>query len=326
MLLVLATRRGERARRAIGLPGLGARSAAAPAAALLLVCVLVAVAAAQPVLRSRDDVRVRTDAAAWVVVDTSRSMLAAGSPAGERRIVRARRAALRLRSALADVPVGIASVNDRVLPHLFPSPDRAAFAATLARTIRPGHPPPMAAGTTGTNLTALASVPTLNFFERSARHRVVVVLTDAESDPVEETVLESAYGAEPRTALVLVRIGGAGERVYDSRGRAEPEYAPRPGAAGTATRVATVTAGRAFSERELAPAVDAALSALGRDGRESFARPRRGPPPTRSIRARCRRPAARLAAPSAQLLVNRAALTRTMPCYTAAARRRSSVG
>jgi hypothetical protein len=263
-LLLLATRRGERARRALALPSLGLRSVAGPAVALALVCGLVAAAAAQPVLRSRETARVRTDAAAWVVVDTSRSMLARPGPGRESRIVRARRAALRFRAALADVPVGIASVNDRVLPHLLPSPDRQSFAATIARTIRPGYPPPAGAGRSGTNLTALASVPTLNYFEPSHRRRVALVLTDAESEPLEAGALDEAYRAEPPTKLVVVRLGGSGERVYDERGRTEPAYEPRLGAEGTARELAAVTGGRAFAEDELDAATDAALAALGR--------------------------------------------------------------
>jgi hypothetical protein len=267
-LLLLATRRGERARRALSLPALGARSAVGPALALALVCGLVAAAAAQPVLRSRETARVRTDAAAWVVVDTSRSMLAAPGAGGEPRIVRARRAALRFRAALSDIPVGIASVNDRVLPHLFPSPDREAFAATIARTIRPGYPPPAGAGRSGTNLTALASVPTLNFFEPSEQRRVAFVVTDAESEPLEDGVLDEAYRAEPATELIVVRIGGAGDQVYDERGRAEPSYEPNARADATARELAAVTSGRAFTETQLGPATDAAIEALG-DGGES---------------------------------------------------------
>lgn len=265
-LLLLATRRGERARRALALPALGGRSAGGPAIALALVCGFVAAAASQPVLRSRETARVRTDAAAWVVIDTSRSMLAAASAGGEPRIVRARRAALRFRAALSDVPVGIASVNDRVLPHLFPSPDREAFAATIARTIRPGFPPPAGAGRSGTNLTAVASVPTLNFFEPRERRRVALLLTDAESEPLEDGVLDGAYRAEPRTELVVVRIGEGTDRVYDERGRAEPSYEPNAGAEATARELAAVASGRAFGEDQLVAATDAAIEALGRGG------------------------------------------------------------
>ena len=75
--------------------------------------------------------RCATDAEAFVVIDTSRSMLARSSPRSTIRYARARAAALRFRDAFADVPVGIASFTDRVLPHLFPSADDDVFVATL---------------------------------------------------------------------------------------------------------------------------------------------------------------------------------------------------
>lgn len=264
--LAVAARRGAGARRAVGLPALGYGGALGPAAAVALACGLLAVAAAQPVLRSRAAVHARTDAAAWIVVDTSRSMLASRGPAGVPRMIRARRAALLVRAALPAIPVGIASVNDRVLPHLFPSPDRASFASTLTRTIRPGHPSPVGGGRTGTNLTALAAVPTLNFFPPEIRRRAVVVVTDAETDPVDVGAVARAYRAAPSAELVMLRIGGGDEEVYDERGRAEPGYEAPSTAPATAQRVAAAAGGRAFVEGEEREAAAAVLAALGRHG------------------------------------------------------------
>lgn len=266
LALGVAAWRGVRARRAVGLAALGYQQVLGPAVALALACGLLALAAAQPVLRSQAVVRARTDAAAWIVVDTSRSMLASATPGATPRIARARRAALRLRAELPGVPVGIASVNDRVLPHLFPSPDREAFAGTVARTIRPGHPTPTGGGRTGTNLTALAALPTFNFFAPQVRRRAVVVLTDAESDPVDFAALAGAYRGDPPTTLVVIRLGDQREHVYDEQGRAEADYDPLATAAATATRVAAVAGGRAFVEGEEADAAAAALDALGHNG------------------------------------------------------------
>jgi hypothetical protein len=258
--------RGARARRAVGLPAVGYRHVLAPAVALVLACGLVALAAAQPVLRSRAALRARTDAAAWIVVDTSRSMLAANTAQAEPRIVRARRAALRLRAGLASVPVGVASVNDRVLPHLFPSPDRDAFDGTIARTIRPGQPTPIGNGRTGTNLTSLAALPTLNFFPPEIRHRAVIVVTDAESDPIDYETIARAFRSDPPTDLVLLRVGSEREQVYDERGRPEADYDASASAPATAARIAAVAGGTAFVEGQEDDAVAAALAGLGRDG------------------------------------------------------------
>jgi hypothetical protein len=264
--LALGTRRGARARRAVGLVPLGYRGVVAPAVAVAVACGLLAIAAAQPVLRSRASVRARTDAAAWIVVDTSRSMLASSGPGGPQRIARARRSALLVRAELSGIPVGIASVNDRVLPHLFPSPDRGAFASTIARTIQPGQPIPVGGGQTGTNLTALAAVPTLNFFAPEIRHRAVVVITDAESDPVDAGAIARGYRTAPGPELVVLRVGGAGERVYDERGRPELAYSPMTTAPATARSVAAAAGGTTFTEGEERQAAGTVLNALGRHG------------------------------------------------------------
>lgn len=263
---MLAGRRVDRLRAAVGLGRLGARDLVAPALALAAIGLLVALAAAQPVWRSEDAARTRTDAAAYVVVDTSRSMLAAPGPAEESRLDRARRLALRVRDGLGDVPVGLASLSDRTLPHLFPSPDRDAFASTLARSLRPGQPLPAGFGESATDLTALAAVPTANYFAPSVTRRLAVVITDAESTHLDEGSLDSAFRAAPRTALVIVRVGHGGERVHGRDGRVEEGYAPVPRAAEIASRVAALTSGRAFSESEPAAVVRAAVDAVGATG------------------------------------------------------------
>lgn len=263
MLLALAGRRAERARVAIGLGRLGPRHVAGPAAAVAAIGALVALAAAQPVWTSRDRARVRTDAAAYVVLDTSRSMLAARGPSSEDRLERARRLALRFRRALGDVPVGLVSLSDRTLPHLFPSPDRDAFASTLTRALRGGSPAPIGFGESGTDLTALGSLPTANYFAPSTARRLAVVLTDGESRQVDPTVLDSAFRAVPRTALVLVRVGRDGERVFDDQGRAEAAYEPVLGAAAIVDAVAAATSGSVYSEREARAALGAAVAAVG---------------------------------------------------------------
>jgi hypothetical protein len=264
--LVLAGRRADRARRAIGLSALPGRSLAPAAVALTLVCVAVGIASAQPVLSTREEARTRTDAAAWVVVDTSRSMLAAESPRASSRIVRARQVALEVRAALRDVPVGVASLSDRVLPHLFPSSDPQVFATTVATTIRPGQPPPAEDGPLGTDLTSLAALPRAGFFEPAHSRRAALVLTDGESSAAGSSTLENAFHLSPRTALVIVRIGVAGERVFDARGRPEPEYEPIDAAATMVRRVAAAADGRSFEEGEADAAARTLRNALGVTG------------------------------------------------------------
>jgi hypothetical protein len=110
---LLALRAGEgHARgvaRTLGLPeGPPPRAAVAAVAA---VAVLLGLAATQPVLAMEHGGLVRTDAEVYVVLDTSRSMLASSDPEADNRFERAQAVALRLRSALDDVPVGVASLT-----------------------------------------------------------------------------------------------------------------------------------------------------------------------------------------------------------------------
>ena len=85
------------------------------------------------------------------------------SPSGTRR---------RSRAAIPDVPVGIASVTDRVLPHLFPSTSENAFTAVLDRAMGVERPPPDWSGRGRvTSLAALSAIATNNFYSAAARKR-----------------------------------------------------------------------------------------------------------------------------------------------------------
>ena len=61
--------------------------------------------------------------------------------------------------------VGVASLTDRVLPHLFPSADEKVFEATIDRSLAIERPPPRSSFLTGaTSLNALATMRGLRFF------------------------------------------------------------------------------------------------------------------------------------------------------------------
>ena len=113
-----------------------------PVVALGLVGAFVAIAAAQPVLVTREEQLVRRDAELYVVIDTSRSMLAAADAGEPNRFDRAKRIATELRREFPDLPMGLASMTDRLLPHLFPTVDGATYGATLARAMGVDRPPP----------------------------------------------------------------------------------------------------------------------------------------------------------------------------------------
>jgi len=257
-------RRAGSTRTALGLPQPRRRSLLLPLAALAVGGALVALAATQPVVEWTRDRTVRTDAEAFVVLDVSRSMLAQDDPESPQRIERAKAAAVELRRSLPDVKVGIASLTDRVLPHLFPSADEKVFAATIDRSIGIERPPPRSSFLTGaTSLNALASIRGLRYFSPASKSRVVVVLTDGESDGVANARLGGLFTRDPAIGLVFVQFWGEDEKVF-SRGAPEPQYTPSPGARGTLERLAASTKGAVYSEDQIGAAERKTRDLLGK--------------------------------------------------------------
>ena len=140
-MLLVGERRSGRVRTLLSLRAPG-RGAIATIAAVCLAGGLLALAAARPVVNETHARYLRTDAEAFFAIDISRSMLAAPSRTAPDRLDRARRAAGTLRNAIPDVPSGVASFTDRLLPNLFPTSDPGAFAATVDRAVGIERPPP----------------------------------------------------------------------------------------------------------------------------------------------------------------------------------------
>lgn len=260
--LAFVRRRARAVRRVLGLAAVPRREISVPLAALVAAGALLGLAASQPIVEQTREFTVRTDAEAFIVVDTSRSMLARRSAGGATRMTRAKTAAAELRAALEGVPVGIASLTDRVLPHLFPSPDEDVFQATLDRSIGVERPPP--SGTfrkLATELDSLAGVRTLRFFSPAVRHRLLVVLTDGETTPVNRVRLSTIMRQDPPIETVFVQVWHGDERVY-TRGVAE-SYRPDPDAPAELDSVAEAIDGNAFSEGEIGAAGRVAAGLVG---------------------------------------------------------------
>jgi hypothetical protein len=246
----VAARRAARGRLLLGLEAPHATRDVA-LVALVAVPLLLGVAATQPALRTHHEVRVRTDAEAFFVFDVSRSMLASSSPTASTRLDRARADALRLRAAIPDVPAGVATLTDHVLPHLFPTPDRAAFASTIEGAIGIERPPPEAIDPNATSFDVVPDLLTQGYFQPSTRTRLVVLLTDGESRAFDAQTV----GGELRGArLLVVRIWKANERVYGPGGRIEEAYRPDPGSESIVRALAAAAGGRAFDAAQLAQA------------------------------------------------------------------------
>jgi hypothetical protein len=255
----VAERRGSGARRRLALPPPPLRSRLAVPLALVALAAIVAVAGARPVLRRDRPRPVRSDAAVMFAIDISRSMLASRTAGSPNRLERAKATARRLRTALPDVPAGIASFTDRALPHLFPAPDAAAFAYVLDRAVGIERPPPRAPNSRATTFDALDEVAHV-FFPERLRHRVVVVLTDGESRSFHDGELGEVF-RDAHVRAVLVRIGSDREHVF-FRGKPDPGYQPG-GADEQIAAFDAATRGKSFSEHQVGAALGAIRDALG---------------------------------------------------------------
>jgi von Willebrand factor type A domain len=261
--LLGARRKAAHVREALGVPEPRTRSLALPLGGLVVGGVLLGLAAAQPVFEWTSDRRVRTDAEAFVVLDVSRSMLAQREPETPTRIDRAKAAATTLHASLPDVPVGIASLTDRLLPHLFPSTDADVFEATLARSVAIERPPPRSSFATGaTSLNALATLRGLRYFTPSKKQRLAIVLTDGESQPVANARLGGLFRRDPAIDVIFVQFWSEDERVF-TRGVPEPQYRADPSARPVLDRLAASAKGAVYSEAQLDVVTSQARDFLG---------------------------------------------------------------
>ena len=254
-------RRADQVRAALGLRRGSGRSWIALAICLAAVPVLVGVAAAQPVITSTRTVPQRSDVEVFVVLDTSRSMLAASSAGEPTRFERARDQAIALQDELSDIPLGIASFTDRVLPHLFPTVDQRVYRETMHEAMGIERPPPSTSfGTNVTSLDALGVVPTLAFFAPKAAKRALVVFTDGESQPV--STLATDFAQAPKIDVTFVRMGDGNDQIWES-GVAEAGYTPDPDAAETLAAAAAAVEGEVLEEGQVSDVAAAVRTALG---------------------------------------------------------------
>jgi Mg-chelatase subunit ChlD len=227
----------------------GPRIAATVAAVSLL-----GLAAAQPVLSHETVVRTRTNVAVLFVLDVSRSMAASLSPKSPTRLVRAEQAAARLRAAIPEVPAGVATLTDRVLPDLLPVSDIAGFDAVVRRAVTIEDPPPVTNAEIATNYAALDNIATGNYFVPRVKRRVIVLLTDGESNPFDPGQLARRLGVRAGYRFLAVRFWNQNEAVFDANGQREPGYHPDPTGRVLLAELAAALGGRSFEERQTSAA------------------------------------------------------------------------
>jgi hypothetical protein len=181
------------------------------------------------------------------VVDTSNSMAAAASARAPSRLAQAKRLALAVGGQLPGIPLGVATFTDRVLPYAFPSTDRAIFDSTI-QSLSAGDPPPRETARVATDLSALAAIRQADFFTPAQRHRAVLVITDGESAVFDAGATARALAASPPVHVVIVRVGGAHDRLHAVGGRATGGYrADLAGARRALAQLAAATGGTSSS-------------------------------------------------------------------------------
>jgi len=249
--------------RVLGLHPPNDRRAVTTLVALVVLVALLALAAAQPVAATRTTTKGRGDAEAYFVIDVSRSMGARtqGSPT---RLQRAKQDAKRLRAALPDLPVGVVSLTDRLLPHLFPSVSLNAFNATLDGSLgvdRPTTSFPYG-NINATKLGTLGDIVIGRYFPENVKRRVIVVFTDGESR-TDSLASVPALLADAHVKPFFFHYWRPQERIYIN-GRINTAYAPDPGSQQTLPNLARTLSTRVFEPGQTAQAAAAIRAAIGK--------------------------------------------------------------
>lgn len=248
---LVAHARTESVRRALGLLPGRRRVELLPTALAATGIVLLGFATAQPALTRSSHPSVRRDAQALFVLDTSRSMAAATSPTAPIRLDRATAAAVRLRAAIPQVESGVLTLTDRLLPDLLPVADIPSFDAVARRAVRIESPPPRSSSVRATSYDALGDIGSGNSFAPSASRRLVVLLTDGESNPVRSGALASRLAADRGYRFVALRFWRRDESVFGTDGKPEPGYRPDASSRATLPDLAAALGGRSFDESQV---------------------------------------------------------------------------
>lgn len=256
----------QRLRRLCALLGLRPpreRQALPTLVALLVLVGILALAAAQPVAARRTTAKGRADAEAFFVLDVSRSMGASLGPGTPTRLRRAKADAKKLRAALPGLPVGIASLTDRLLPHLFPSVSVNTFNATVDNALgvdRPTSSFPYG-NVNATKLGALDDLVNGGYFPASAKKRVVVVFTDGETRTDALSSLPS-LARDDHVAFFFFRYWRPQERIYIN-GRINTAYAPDPSTQSILPTLARLLGAHVFDPGQTAQAATGIRRAIG---------------------------------------------------------------
>ena len=245
---------------------------------LAAVCALLGLAAAQPVLRlDRATARARRRAGGLRRRRLALDARVRAAPEAPTRLDGRARVALRLRDAIPEVPAGHRRPHrPRAAVRL---PDgRPARLRVDARARSRSSRRRRRRSTVATTFAALTALARGGFFATRQPPGVCVVVTDGESRPVDAGAARGARRAGCR--LIVVRVGGAAERVYGADGRSpSPATGRPPSGARLVARLAAAVGGHVLGAARAPPPTPA--QARGLAGR--------GPARARAPRPRVRR-------------------------------------
>jgi hypothetical protein len=257
--LALRERRCARARTLLGVAPPRLRSRAPRPLGLALVAILVAGTAAQPAVRETRSSPMRADVQMELAFDVTRSMLASPAAGSPTRFDRERALAQRIHAALPEVPTGVASVTNRMMPLLFPSDDGRAVPAVIEHALAILQPPPVRMSTPRlTDLSSLALVADRAYFDTRARRHALVVFSDLDSETFSLTG-QLALFRRHRIEPFVIRVAARGERVFDASGKPEA-YVPASSMTVSALRAA---GWHAYEEHEVGRAIAGIREYLG---------------------------------------------------------------
>ena len=264
LVLRSAVRRSDALCAALGLDPDRRRRTLREAAPLVALALLLSLAAAQPVLSTRQAREGREGVQVVTVVDVTRSMLARRTPTSPTRLDRARAFSKEVRAGLTDLEFGVASITDRVLPHLFPTLGVNAFAATIDRAIGIERPPPDRNARRATALGTIADMARLHFFEPGSFRRIALVVTDGETVPVDLASFRTRI-VNGRVAVIFVHVWRHDEKVFENGDTVNAEYQPDPTSIRSLRRIAGAVDGGLYVEGQ-AREVIAEIERLAGDG------------------------------------------------------------
>lgn len=253
--LAVMRRRTLRLGRLFSLGTPGRRELVTAALALALLPALVAVAAAQPVVIHAKAFTERLDAQVFIVFDTSLSMKARGGLDAPTRLTRAKEEARALIPRLGDLPVGVATMTDRVLPELMPTTTAALALRTVNQSVQIDEPPPgLKYQGRASTLQALVPIVGDRLFPPGVKHPILVILTDGEMRTPPPFTGDS-FAQQVTIPPLFVHVWAPTDHIY-SQGQINQNYQPDPASAQTLAHFSSLTHGHVFREGDVGGLLD----------------------------------------------------------------------